>query len=40
MQVYFVERLRNWPSSTVVSWIPGLSSIKLIADNLMGIADL
>lgn len=36
MQVYFVERLRNWPSGTVVSWIPGLSSIKLIADNLMG----
>lgn len=36
MQVYFVERLRNWPSSTVVSWTPGLSSFNLIADNLMG----
>ena len=36
MQVYFVERRRNWPSSTVVSWTPGLSSFNLIADNLMG----
>ena len=36
MEVHVVKRLRNWPSSTVLSWTPGLSSFNIIADNLMG----